>query len=1167
MSESARQRGDRPGVLHGTTAPLGGALRSVLFDALEAIHAAGGHDESPNPDIQHHPVVKDENSADARDSRSHDASERLIACLKHWRERIHTRDLRQQRAIFHLHPPKNRSDFESWVMGNGMSAADSALVTRLRRICSDLAFEVFPVVLEYTGTTCQYKSWISHPHLGGHVSQAQLGENGYWKTYQHVRHTPQIHQFKSFAGPALAEEMECDEGNVVDERSFAWERARRGIFFWQTSDEERHFEEERQARQNNPKWYQNIIPGSTADLGKYYAPAIMIVPINTQLDLINNAKQARPAAIWRYLIRQCKESRRPELYYGSLSTLCSYALPGTEDASKTTRILGMEIEKRQEWVKAIDPGIMGNLISTALTFRDVHLFQHLVKHTPVRPAVNYIWLCQNGEALYYNPAAALEALRRFLFQDGEFLQTATAIDTMPSYAEDRHSARVIVDLIKPVLAEQLESLHRKGSLSASHGRVVANFLKFFEDFHSWSEMVTSAISRPYQLWRHTQFTLGLLNRLLEMAKRDTRLFEPVRYFYRKYEELIITLDDMNDDGALLSLISDVLRDKSPEAQTARRAWREPEPTAEAIDGKRLPPPTSFAVIAGLFRNLERLDMRQEAANFAQCIVMRKFEIRPIYMATLWLPCLRVLQDLVDPEDSAYRSLFQTLFERYATLILDDPSLKMQEEPEMISPMATCCTDCKYLNAFFEQPRWKTFHLVKPKAVLEHIQGQLREQRKSVEIKIYGKNEGSMTMQLTKASLVNKEVLEIRRLRAEEASRVVRTFDASKLQQFLGAKEDIMWRLANAAPQDSAAEKTPTRSTESPSAGGADTRDSIAERASTIKPETPTTPKVEPGDVKAEPSSSATRTVHGTRSIRDLFASVKKESVKKEQTPASSHDAPRSVGLSTRDRLKTMGSLRRESAPKLSDPARQIDPFRRTPSKTPAPAVAPGSSSRAPVPPVRQDPLASFGGVRSMEPVRSGARTAGSSIGSTPTTMRSFGLAGRSSAAAGPSSTPRADSASGSSSGQSRGFKEADLLSAVLEAEKARKKRPSGSTWEVRTAGGSVVGSGTSSSAMAKSRFDGLATDKENPRHSKPYSSGLSQGSSSRGTTALASRSPNVGMNGARTAAGSATAPKRKLVDNDDDIIDLCGSDFEPVGSKRQKTTAVFKHFDDDPFGE
>lgn len=135
----------------------------------------------------------------------------------------------------------------------------------------------------------------------------------------------------------------------------------------------------------------------------------MIVPMKTQLDLVSKAKQARPAAIWRYLTRQCKESQTPELYFDAVRSLCYYALPDTEGAPRTTHILGLEIEKRQEWVKAIDPGLMGNLISTALTFRDNKLFQHLAKHTPVRPAVNYIWLCQNGKALQYSPAAALEA--------------------------------------------------------------------------------------------------------------------------------------------------------------------------------------------------------------------------------------------------------------------------------------------------------------------------------------------------------------------------------------------------------------------------------------------------------------------------------------------------------------------------------------------------------------------------------------------------------------------------------------------------------------------------------------------------------------------------------------------------------------------------------------
>lgn len=696
--------------------------------------------------------------------------------------------------------------------------------------------------------------------------------------------------------------------------------------------------------------------------------------------------------------------------------------------------------------------------------------------------------------------------------------------------------------------------------------------------------MTSAISRPYELWRHDQFTLGLLNRLLEVAKRDNLPLEQVKQFYRTYEKLVITT---NDDGALFRLISNVLRDKSPEAQTARKAWREPEPTAEDTRGLNMPsvpPPTSFAVIAGLFRNLERLGMHQEAANFAQFIVTRIYEIKPIYMATLWLPCLRVLQDLVEPDVPAYQSLFQTIFERYGKLVLDDSSLRPQKEPETISPMTTCCRHCKYLNPFFEQPKWKTFHVVKPKHLLEHVQGQLRKQQKPVEVKIYGKSEASLTMQLTKASLVNKELIKIRSLRGEEASKMVRTFDPLRLQEFLGDKADIMWRLANAADQDQAGEKTPARSTESPFAGSTglsrtspaspatpliDTRDSTAERASAVKSETPsTTPNVDLGHVKAEPSSSATRTVYGTRSIRDMFASVKKE-----KTPASSHSA----GLSTRDRLKTMGSVRRESAPKLSDPPRPMDPFRRTPSKAPKPTV-PGSSSRAPVPPVKRDPLASFGGVRSKEPVRSGVRTAGSSstrlshasatgssIGSTPSTMRGFGLASRSSAAAAPSSTPRADSLSATPSTHPNGSKAPDFVSAVLEAEKARKKRSNGSTWEVRTAAGSVVGSGTSSSAMAKSRFDGLATNKENSRLSKSSSTGLSQ--ASRGATALASRSPNVGMNGRAATATSTTTQKRKMVDYDDDIIDLCGSSPEPVGGKRKKTTAVFNHLDDDPFGE
>lgn len=69
----------------------------------------------------------------------------------------------------------------------------------------------------------------------------------------------------------------------------------------------------------------------------------------------------------------------------------------------------MEVQNRQDWVKAIDSGLMGDLISTSLKFRDNELFEHLAKHSPVRPAINYMWLCQNGKALQFSPAVALKA--------------------------------------------------------------------------------------------------------------------------------------------------------------------------------------------------------------------------------------------------------------------------------------------------------------------------------------------------------------------------------------------------------------------------------------------------------------------------------------------------------------------------------------------------------------------------------------------------------------------------------------------------------------------------------------------------------------------------------------------------------------------------------------
>lgn len=260
------ERSTRPGVLHGTSAPLDNALRTELYAAIEAIYAAGGSDTSSVPKPE--PLAANDNRHDEPDA----ASKRLSEVLKFWGSRIEARNLLHQRAFYHLHPPANIRDFESWVLARDMCAADAALVARLRCECPKAGFEVLPVVLEYTGTACQYNAWVSKEQSNGHASEPQVGDDGYWKTYQHVRHTPHVYQFRGFSGANLAEEIDCKEGNVLDERNIAWERARRGLFFWQGPQEQRYFDEERQARENNPKWYQKIVPGTTADLGKYFAP-------------------------------------------------------------------------------------------------------------------------------------------------------------------------------------------------------------------------------------------------------------------------------------------------------------------------------------------------------------------------------------------------------------------------------------------------------------------------------------------------------------------------------------------------------------------------------------------------------------------------------------------------------------------------------------------------------------------------------------------------------------------------------------------------------------------------------------------------------------------------------------------------------------------------------
>ncbi|KAF9879009.1 hypothetical protein CkaCkLH20_03242 [Colletotrichum karsti] len=1022
----------------------------------------------------------------------------------------------------------------------------------------ELGFEVFPVVLEYTGTTCQYNSWVSRVPAG----EPRIGEEGFWKTYQHVRHKPQVYQFRSFSGMNFAEEIDCKEGNVLDERHVAWERARRGVF-QQGPHEQRQVDEERRAREMDSKWYQKIIPGTTADLGKYFAPAIMIVPLKTQLDLIVSAEYPQPVVnVWRYLLRQCEESVTPAVYFKGLKGLCQFALSKADDPTsniRSLRLCGIKTRDRQEWVDAMDPGLMGDLIMTALVFKDKELFEYLAAETPVHPGVNYSWLCQNANAYGYSVAVVLNALRRFLFQNRNFLRIASTINKMPAYPEDSDESEIAMDLAKEAMA-----VHLDGPVTASHGRAMADFLKFFKDFPAWSATVDAVISQPRELWKNTSFSLSLLNRMLEVAKRDSLPLDQVKMFYRKYENLIITTDSPGQVGIL---ISTTLKDRSPEAKIARQTWKEPEPTDGNIQDQTASHPISFAVIAGLFRSLDSLDMHEEVANLVDLIVKNRDEIKPIHMATLWLPCLRVLQDLVE-ETPTFQKLFQTIFELYHKMVFEDDSLQFEEAPGSISPMSPCCKNCKYLDAYLEQPGWKKFLVVKPRNVIEHIQERLREQNKPIETTVYGKNESSITIQLNKASLVNKEVGNIKKLRKQEATKTVRQFEPERLLPFLGEKGDIMWKLGNADASDSSMQQTPARTVDSPSSGGSglsrtsssssantsmgsdaspcrDTRDPVAKREPLGSTHSRVTPKIEPGSesarvkVEGTPSSSAKR----PKDIRDMFASVKKE-----KTPGGTQNLLSTTGLSTRDRLKNLQPPRREPAPQFKDYSKMPDPTQRVRGslgKAPATEGASSSSSIKTETPTTRDPLAAFGGIRSRGgAVRNGVRK--STFASAP------GLANRANATPGPSS------ASPASSSRSSGGP--DFMSAVLEAERARKGRSNKSTWEVKTESGNVVSSGTASSAMGKSRFDGLDKDKENIRSLGKTS--RRSGISSSGI--LSSRSPNAGT-GAGRVSTSMAGSKRKA---DHDVIDLCSSSPEPATSKRQKTSApVFDPLDDDPFAD
>ncbi|KAJ0352638.1 hypothetical protein COL154_004288 [Colletotrichum chrysophilum] len=1160
------ERSTRPGVLHGTSAPLDNALRTELYAAIEAIYAAGGSDTSSVPKPAANDNRQDEPDAD---------SKRLSEVLKFWSSRIEARNLLHQRAFYHLHPPANIRDFESWVLARDMCAADAALVARLRCECPKAGFEVLPVVLEYTGTACQYNAWVSKEQSIGRASEPQIGEDGFWKTYQHVRHTPHVYQFRGFSGANLGEEIDCKEGNVLDERNIAWERARRGLFFWQGPQEQRYFDEERQARENNPKWYQKIVPGTTADLGKYFAPvsltppcdatyahqpqAIMIVPTSTQLDLVDFAENPQPYAnVWWHLLKQCEAPVKRQEHFEALESLCDYVFPKESEAPAETRILGMRVSNREDWIKALDPLIMGDLIVVSLVFRAHSLFERLAANTPVHPTINYDLLCQNADRTGYPAAKALGALRRFFLKNAHFLQVAAPMNKMPVDFQNVEATNVAKELIN----EAMTLL--KSPVTANHGRVIADFLKFFENFNDWHKMVNSAVCGSPELRKQVPFILGLLNRLLDVVKRNNLPLDQVKMFYNDYKTRIINAPP----GLVSQLVSNVLKDDSTEAQTARQTWCEDEPSAELLEGQSQPPTTSFTLLAGLFKGLDRLDMTSELSHLVIYIVHHQEEIKPIHMAPLWLPCLKSLHDLVDPSP-AFQKLFQAIFGLYHKMVFDDASLQFEDAPSSITPLRPCCADCKYLDAYFEQPNWKKFHLVKPKKVIEHIQEQLRQQRKPIETTIFGKNEMSITMQLNKVSLVNKELGKIEALRRQEASRTVRQFEPSRLLPFLGDKGDIMWKLGDADSADPV-QRTPARPSLTSASGSGLSRTSSSSSADTSVSTATPSRSVRETVVKREPGASARTTVGGlvtpkteprnelarvktehtpsgsshhgqSKSIRDMFASVKKE-----KTPGS---AQAKSGLSTRDRLKNLQPPRREqSTPKFND-------YSKPPMGSLDNAVA-SSSSKAPEPIVKRDPLASFGGggTRNREPVRNGIRKRAGLTHDTKTapllkTVGSF--ASRHNATPGPSTTPPLNSTPGSSASASRA---PDFMSAVLDAEKARKKRSSKSTWEVKTAAGNVVSAGTSS-AMAKSRFDGLAKDKENTTRRTHF------GTSAAGRTAnvLSARSPNIG------GSSASTASKRKA---DDDLIDLCGTSSPERASKRKKSAATFDPFeDDDPFAD
>ncbi|KAJ0162436.1 hypothetical protein CTA2_4568 [Colletotrichum tanaceti] len=1223
--EPEPDRTKRLGVSHGTSAPLSDALRGALNAAIEAIYAIGGpdaflHCNAPSSDGRHASTTSPDAVLTTSFPAPHPpldaAFARLTECLKRWESRIEHRSLRCQTAVYHFHPPWSFADYESRVTGQNMSDADSTLVARLRWICPKLGFEVFPVVLKYSGNTCQYNVWVPLEQRSGHTMPGFAEHNGFWKAYQHVKHTPSFFQFNTFSGATLAENAACHERNLLDEKNVFWERSRRGIFGWRSPDEQRLYEEERKIREANPQWYQNITPGTSRDLGYYYAPAVIIVPFSTQMDFVNRAGNPQPVArVWRYLLAQCNESVKSGAYFAAVQTLCNFLWPENDDAPTETQILGLRIRDRQEWIDAVDSGIMGELIVASLVTKDSHLFTRLIARTQVEPKVNYTWVCEKASVHGYAAAEVLYGLRRFLFKRSNFLQIAGIVDRLPAYCEASDTAETVLELVKATLST-LES-----PVSASHGRIVVNFIRLFKDFKTWSDVVQPVIaSEQRQLHRHSQFMLGLLNRLVEVTRKDSLPIDQVTAFYQQYAD---PKKPSQTVWQVRRLVSNATKVQTAEAKTARQTWFVAEPNEEFVNERSESLSTHHSVIAGIFRSLDRLGMHDQVTDLADYIVGHIAEVESIHISPLWMPLLMVLQDLADPGNRAFRRLFQAIFEHYDKAVFEDISGRLEHDPDSIPHMAECCKYCQSLNSYLEQPLWKTLHLVHPRATVNHIETQLCGQGKPVKIVVYGKNEASLTMQLTKTSLVNEKLRQVVKLRRQEATTTVRQFDPVKLLPFLEDKGEIMWRLGNAesaeAPKDISARRSDSQATSSTAklsiSSSSSTPDvspspSEAHREHVqqlgIKSETPSsiktrldksTPRVESPSgfvtVKAEPSSaagSARRSVHGD--IRALFGAA---SIKQETTSVSSQSLPKANGSSTRDRLRELGNVKLESTPKYDDGSTQR--LRAVLAKSRAQRQAPGSSGSIPsnslsetsTPSERTESLASSAastrsrngshGLRTTVGLRDGtplsplvqSATAGSGrsrpsvlvgslAGSTPplgslagTSRRNLGVGVR-------------DRSPSSSPSRATGSIEPDFMAAILDAERARKRR-AGSTWEVRAASGNVVGSGTSSK---KSRLESCRQVKENSR--LPSLTGapcLGTGLAGRARStagALVARSPNARPGTTRIPASAGG--KRKITSDDDAIIDL-GGDSPPSGgaNKKKKSIPVFNLLDDDPFGE